>query len=665
MTAGLSQEVFGSGGLLERAYPGYELRPGQIRMSQAVEGAIVTERHLLMEAPTGIGKTFAYMVPAIASGRRVVVSTGTRNLQEQLFFKDLPVLERVLGHEIPAACMKGRDNYLCIKRFRDFAAQPVFEDIDESGFNERLERWSRATTTGDRSELDEMPERLRLWDRINARADTCLGQRCPDFEPCFLTQMRRRAANAQIVVVNHHLLMADMVLKDHAFGQVIPDYAVLILDEAHVLEDVATSHLGRSISKHQVTELADEMDRVLQDADVKRRTGALRIAASEFFGLARSDVRAARPGAAGTAHEGRFPLEELRDDALWNGRGRALKEALSLCESTLRDKADPYDSDMANLPARAAEHAATLAMILETEKDEATLRDDDAGARRRSTGPMVTWGEVRGRNVILQAAPIDVSGALRQMLFSRVPAVVLTSATLAIDGTFDFVKRRLGLDDAQELMLESPFDLQNQAVLYVPRGLPEPRHATFIGKFVEQVRALLSITSGRAFLLFTSYANLRRAKEALEGTVEWPLMAQGDAARHKLLERFRATDHAVLLATSSFWHGVDVQGEALSLVVIDKLPFDVPDDPVVAARIEAIRKAEGQPFVEYQVPAAVIDLKQGLGRLIRSRQDKGVLAILDGRLLTRPYGRIFLNSIPPYRLVHDLDDVRRFFASSN
>ena len=654
MTAGLSQEVFGSGGLLERAYPGYELRPGQIRMSLAVEEAIAGPHHLLMEAPTGIGKTFAYMVPAIESGRRVVISTGTRNLQEQLFFKDLPVLERVLGHDVPAACMKGRDNYLCIKRFREFEAQPVFEDIDESGFNERLARWSRATLSGDRSEMDDMPERLRLWDRISARADTCLGQRCPDFEPCFLTQMRRRAADSQIVVVNHHLLMADMVLKDHAFGQVIPDYEILILDEAHVLEDVATAHLGRTISRQQVAELADEMDRVVQDPDVRRRSGALRIAASEFFGLARES---------GASGEGRFPLESLRDDAAWTERGRALKESLSLCESTLRDKIDPYDSAVTNLPARASDCAATLRLILGAGTDESAGDDQTDGPA--ATGPMVTWGEVRGRNVILQAAPIDVSTALRQMLFARVPAVVLTSATLAIDGTFDFVKSRLGVDDAEELVLDSPFDLENQAVLYIPKGLPEPRHATFIPRFAEQVRALLAITSGRAFLLFTSYANLRRAREELDGTLPWPLMAQGDEARHKLLERFRATEHAVLLATSSFWHGVDVQGEALSLVVIDKLPFDVPNDPVVSARIETIRRAEGQPFVEYQVPSAVIDLKQGLGRLIRSRQDRGVLAIMDGRLLTRPYGRIFLNSIPPYRLVHDLDDVRRFFASEN
>ena len=630
--------------MLARVHPGFELRPGQIKMSQAVAQAIESSTHLLMEAPTGTGKTFAYLVPAIESGRKVIVSTGTKNLQEQLFYKDLPEIERVLGRPVSSACMKGRDNYLCIKRFREFQDDPVFDEMSEVDFHGTLAGWARETATGDRGEMGDLPESFRAWDRINARADTCLGQRCPDFEPCFLTRMRRSAAEAQVVVVNHHLLMADLVLRGSAFGQVIPDYSVLIVDEAHALEDVATAHLGRAVSSRQVGELADDIEHALgaaldgQEAQ-RRRVDALRAASRDFFGLMSGRE----------ASGSRFVLDAYRHDDLWMASGRALKEALSQCETAVHE-AMPGAGDEAaldNLIARAADQIGTLEVILSPEASSLSL---------------VTWGEARGRaSVSLQASPIDVAEPLREMLFSKVPAVVLTSATLAIDGSFEFVRSRLGVDEAEELALESPFDPTRQAVLYVPRKFPEPRHETFIGRLTEEIRSLMEITSGRAFLLFTSYSNLRRVRDALAGTVAWPLLAQGDASRHALLERFRATPNAVLLATSSFWHGVDVQGEALSLVTIDKLPFDVPSDPIVAARIEAIRSRGGNPFTRYQIPAAVIDLKQGLGRLLRSRQDRGVLAVMDARLLTRPYGRTFLNSLPPYPLLHDLDAVRHFF----
>jgi ATP-dependent DNA helicase DinG len=645
VTTRFSTQVFGAGGLLSRAYPGFELRPGQIRMSEAVAAAIENGRHLIMEAPTGTGKTFAYLVPAIESGRKVVVSTGTKNLQEQLFFKDLPRLEQALGRPVRAAYMKGRDNYLCIKRFREFEENPLFEEMDEAGFHGTLADWSRTTGTGDRGELEELPESLRVWDRINARADVCLGQRCPDFEECYLTRMRRQAADAQIVVVNHHLLMADLLLKEHAFGQVIPEYSVLILDEAHSLEDVATMHLGRTISSRQVAELADDLSRAmgagLEGREAERlRLDKVRETARGFFGLFRQQ-------------EGRFALETYRHDELWGAAGAALREALSLCLPMAREAAEgssgPGEEAMPSLVARLSDQTATLDLVF---------------APERAPYPVVTWGEARGRSIALSASPIDVSGPLRGMLFSQVPTAVLTSATLAIEGSFSFVRSRLGIDEATDLILESPFDAASQAILYVPRGFPEPRHESFMPRFVEEVRAMLAITSGRAFILFTSFANLRRAREALAGTIPWPLLAQGDAPRRALLDRFRATPGAVLLATSSFWHGVDVQGDALSLVVIDKLPFDVPSDPIVAARIESLKRGGGNPFIEYQIPAAVIDLKQGLGRLIRSRQDRGVLAVMDARLTTRPYGRAFINSLPPYRLVHDLEAVGRFFAAA-
>lgn len=642
--------VFGAGGLLSRAHPGFELRPGQIRMSRAVAAAIAESHHLIMEAPTGTGKTFAYLVPAIDAGRRVVISTGTRNLQDQLIRKDIPMLAKALGRPIEAVCLKGRDNYLCLHRLREVEGSPRFESMRDGELLPVIAAWSRTTPAGERGELNDLPDPLPLWERINARADTCLGQRCSDYEDCFLTRIRRAAAAAAIVVVNHHLLMADLVLKEHAFGQVIPEYDILILDEAHALEEAATAHLGRSISARQVAELADDLERLGEDPALRRLAEGVRQEGRAFFG------RFTAPGS-GESQRGRFRLAPHREDPAFGESALALSEAIALCESHLRGTGSPAPDEpsVAALASRAVSHKSTLALL--------AGRSAEAGEERSHGDGMVLWGETRGRGVVLHASPVDLSGPLRRVLFSRTETVVLTSATLSVDGSFDFIRGRLGVDEAAELILDSPFDVAAQSILFVPEGMPEPRDPAFVEHVVARTRQLLDVTSGRAFLLFTSYANLRACRAALEGTIAWPLLVQGDASRHALLTRFRETPNAVLLATSSFWHGVDVQGEALSLVVIDKLPFDVPSDPVVSARIDSIRESGGSPFREYQIPSAIIDLKQGLGRLIRSRKDRGVLAVLDGRLLNRPYGKTFLRSLPHYRLVHDIAAVQDFFAA--
>jgi ATP-dependent DNA helicase DinG len=612
-------------------------------MAESVERAFAEGGRLLVEAPPGTGKTFAYLVPAVATGRTVVVSTGTRTLQDQLFLRDLPLLAEALGRPIRAALMKGRENYLCLKRLEEFSAQKVLPSLggDLAVQEARLDavrQWAGRTETGDRAELADLPEPWPVWEKLDARSDTCLGRKCPLLEPCFLTRMRRRAQEAEILVVNHHLLLSDLVLKASAYGAIVPPYRMVVVDEAHMLEEVATTHLGKGLSSYQLAELASDAaafagrdDRGGPDAAVvEDRAGEVKAAAAAFFDRF-------------AEMEGRFLLEAVREEASWLESGRTLREALEDLGRAFESVASASDESEA-LRRRALDAASRLRYLL-------AGGDEDH----------VFWGERRGRGAFLNASPIDVSAALRELLFETMDAAVLTSATLTVDGSFDFVKARLGLMDAATLTLPSPFDLAAQSVLYVPREIPEPADPSFPSVALLEIRGLLEITLGRAFLLFTSFASMRRTRQALDGTVPYPLLMQGEASRHALLERFRATPGSVLLATASFWQGVDVPGEALSLVVIEKLPFDVPGDPIVAARCDAIRRRGGSPFVEYQVPSAVIDLKQGLGRLLRTKTDRGVLAILDGRLRSRRYGETFLRSLPPHPVVDSLEEVRAFF----
>ncbi|HEY7514168.1 MAG TPA: ATP-dependent DNA helicase, partial [Vicinamibacteria bacterium] len=627
---------FAPDGLLARALPGYEERPSQSRLSEAVDRVLRDGGLLLAEAGTGTGKTLAYLLPAVELGRRVVVSTGTKNLQEQLLNKDLPLLAQALGRDLSVAVMKGRGNYLCLLRYRSFAQAGSFRRLDEIPLFRSVESWTPETQTGDRAEIADLPDSVDFWREISATSENCIGQSCPDFDPCWVTRMRQRALEADLVVVNHHLLCADLAVKDSSsYGQVIPPYDTVILDEAHLIEDVATQYFGVQVSSFRVEEIARDVERELKAAKLDARevlaeVDAMRHRGERLFALLqRGTGRRLGPG---------WMTSRLAEES---GALLTRLEGLRLALLAVPDRPDA----LAGLAGRAQVLAAELGFVLAAEDDG-----------------HVYFVETRGRGVFLRATPIDVSERLRELLFERTRAAVLTSATLAVDGRFDYVKDRLGLEASEELILPSPFRFEEQAVLYVPRRMPEPASPAFVDAAAEEVVKLLEESRGRAFVLFTSYANMNAVAERIAGRVEFPLLIQGEAPKAALLETFRTTPGAVLLATASFWQGVDVVGEQLSCVIIDKLPFASPGDPVVAARIERLRNRGGNPFGEYQVPVAVLMLKQGLGRLIRSASDRGVLAVLDSRILQKAYGRRFLESLPPARLVHDLDEVRGFMA---
>jgi ATP-dependent DNA helicase DinG len=626
---------FSRNGPLARVLPGYEERPAQRKLAQAVAEVLDAGGLLLAEAGTGTGKTLAYLLPAVDLGRRVVVSTGTKNLQEQLVQKDIPILAQALGRSLNVAVMKGRANYLCLLRLSSFAKAGSFRRLEEVPIYRAVEAWAHETSTGDRTEVADMPDTVDFWRDVSAASENCIGQSCSLFESCFVTRMRQRALEADIVVVNHHLLCADLAVKDGSYGRVIPSYDTLVLDEAHLVEDVATQYFGVHVSSHRVEELARDVERELKAAnldarDVRAETEGVRLRGDRLFGLlSRSRAGRLGPGWMSTrvAEESLGLLQRL--------------EGLRTALLAVPDRGEA----LTGLAGRTLALSGELAFLLRAETDD-----------------HVYFVETRGRGVFLRAMPIDVSERLKDLLFEEVRAAVLTSATLAVDGGFDYVKERLGLQPTDELLLASPFRYEEQAVLYVPTRMPEPQSPEFVDHAAEEIVRLLELSRGRAFVLFTSYANMNAVAERIAGRVDYPLLMQGEAPKAQLLDSFRETPHAVLLATASFWQGVDVAGEQLSCVIIDKLPFASPGDPVVSARIERLRSSGQNAFGEYQVPVAVLMLKQGLGRLIRTATDRGILAVLDSRLLHKPYGRRFLESLPPARLVHDLDEVARFMG---
>jgi ATP-dependent DNA helicase DinG len=651
------QAVFAPGGALARAMPDFEPRAGQAEMAAAVARVFERGGVLLAEAGTGTGKTLAYLVPAILSRERVLISTGTKNLQEQIFFKDIPALREALGIAFTATCMKGRANYLCLHKLDQLAdgVGPAVHDV----FLPMIREWSTRTESGDRADLEDLPEDLAFWNDVSATADTCLGTECPRYDDCFVTRMRQRAAASDVVIVNHHLLCADAAVRQNAFGEVIPACSRAILDEAHQLEDIATQYFGFSVSNYRFDELARDVERFVAAGGVEHDRRArnelakvlehLRDHARAFF----TEVAFAHRG------DGRVKNEE-RVRATSESLGRTqdsavdLTGALDVLEATLallrvRPQAD-HDDDK-----KLGEDAATLA------RRAGQLRDELRFLLRGGDDQYVYFVEFRGRGIFLRAAPIDVSAIVRELLLDRMHTTVLTSATLTVDGTFDYIRARLGIGHADQVRLPSEFDFTRQAILYLPQRMPDPRSENFAVAASREVIQILKRTRGRAFVLFTSYATMRAVQAMAEMALDYPILAQGTAPRSQLLNQFRDTPHSVLFATSSFWQGVDVVGEALSCVIIDKLPFASPSDPILAARIDAIRAQGGDPFGEYQVPLAILALQQGLGRLIRHRRDRGVLAVLDPRLQTKGYGRRFISSLPPAPVVHDLSAIDAFF----
>jgi ATP-dependent DNA helicase DinG len=643
-------QFFGPGGVLSQTHPAYEFRRGQLQMAQAVEQALEERRHLIVEAGTGTGKTLAYLMPVIRSGKRVIISTGTKNLQEQLFHKDVPFLQQALypegNRKISVCYMKGRNNYLCRKKLYDLTGQPVLNGLDEIEQYRAIAAWEENTASGDRSELASLPEASALWHKLDARADTCLGQKCSAWDKCFVTEMHRRAMESDIIIVNHHLFFADLAIKLQADGApdagILPEAGAVIFDEAHELEDVAGNYFGISVSAARLEELCRDVEASLQrnrmyTSGLSGAIKSLRDRSGFFFSLLPEG-------------EGRFAFENRREFLEENGEEfLGLQRALTHIGAELENLPSKPEEVYA-FSRRAQELHVQLGFAMESED-----RNTVFWIERRRTGR-------EKLNVSLQATPIDVGPVLRECLWSKLETVVLTSATLAVGGGFDYIRQRLGIEHAKDLVLPSHFDYPNQAILYVPPDLPDPRTPQFSVMAADRIRKLLEITRGRAFVLFTSYAQMRDIYQRLLGEVEFPMLLQGDAPKSALLEEFRITPNCVLFATSSFWQGVDVQGEQLSCVIIDRLPFAVPSDPVVAARVKAVDADGGNAFFQYQVPSAVITLKQGFGRLIRSLHDRGLLVLLDNRILKKQYGRVFVESLPNYRRTTELGQVEKFFG---
>jgi ATP-dependent DNA helicase DinG len=632
-------EIFGPDGWLATRIQGFSHRPQQQEMAAAV-GRILEQRGaLICEAGTGTGKTFAYLVPALMSGLKVIISTGTKNLQDQLFHRDLPRVRESLASPVSTALLKGRANYLCIHRLDNTLVEEIRLTREQVGQLQAIRDWAASTRSGDIAEMSTIPEDATIWPIVTSTTDNCLGQECPAYSKCHLVEARKCAQEADLVVINHHLLCADMALKEEGFGELLPGADCFILDEAHQLPEVASNFFGASLSGRQLQELAK--DTIVETHKQAKDTPQL-IERAEALKKSAGDLRLAFG-----LEARRGPWSELTDNPAVE---RQLERVMD-CLSNLTEALQAVEGRDKGLDS-CKERSEQLRLRLQALRGEG--EDDEEAASIR-------WFETTRQGLRLNRTPLEISGIFQAVMQQHSAAWVFTSATLAVGGSFDHFAHQLGLGEAETHCWDSPFDYPRQALWYVPKGLPEPNHPDFNRSVSERSIPILQASRGRAFLLYTSHRALQEAADYLADKLDFPLLVQGTAPRTELIERFRELGNAVLLGTSSFWEGVDVRGEALSCVIIDKLPFASPGDPVLQARIDALRKRGGNPFMEFQLPQAAIALKQGAGRLIRDERDTGLLVVCDPRLINKPYGKLFIRSLPPMTKTQDPEVVKRFF----
>jgi ATP-dependent DNA helicase DinG len=637
-------EIFGSDGPLARVVTGFTTRPEQIEMASHVARTLQNRGRLVVEAGTGTGKTYAYLVPVLLSGRRVIVSTGTRTLQDQLFRRDLPTITAALGRPVRIALLKGRANYLCLHRLDLAEQQATSRGLrrEVAVALPHVREWARTTQQGDVAELARFSESEPVWPWVTSTRDNCLGPECPVFERCHVMKARREAQAADVVIVNHHLLMADLVLKEEGFGDLLPGADAIVIDEAHQLPEIASGFLGFTVSGRQLQALARDLATELIGGAPQNEVTAKFAATVDRRVM---DLHLAL-GTTGERHEhAQWPASVI--ESLQSLQGTLVDLGKSLAKASGGAAEHP---GVASLRRRAVEASGRIAALLQESSEE--------------SAPSVRWAQVQGQSVTFHYVPVDVAEQLGALIESHSGAWICTSATLAVEADFDHFTRRVGMVEPATARFGSPFDYQQQALMYLPKGLDAPSSSRHTQQVVDASMPVLAASGGRAFLLFTSHRALREAAEILLRRLgprpPFPVLVQGDAPREVLLKRFREYGNAVLLGTSSFWEGVDVKGPALSVVIIDKLPFAVPDDPVLKARLAAIEQRGGNAFVEEQIPQAVIALKQGVGRLIRDHEDFGVIMLCDQRIRTRSYGRVFLRSLPAMPVTSELPEVTQF-----